>query len=85
MLNDLSFENSQRFFVHLWSLLKHRNLKFCQEVSETLAQVIDHDVNLINDWNFANDSLLTTCIPRSAMHTVNNASLSASMPSGVVY
>lgn len=77
--------NSQRFVVHLWSLWKHRNLKLCQEVSETFAQVIDHDVHLIDDWNFANDSLLATCIPRSAMHIVNNASLSSAMPYGVVY
>jgi len=84
MLNDLSHENSQCFTTLLQSLRKHMDIKLWQEVSETVAQVIDRDVHLIDDWNLANDSLLTTRIPHLVMHTVNNASLSSAVLSGVV-
>jgi len=60
LLNQLSQEFVQRFLAILWSLWKHRNLKLCQDVTETCTHVVDRACNLMEDWYAANTTTLAT-------------------------
>ncbi|KAK2358306.1 hypothetical protein QL285_095501 [Trifolium repens] len=54
LLQSYTVENCQRFTATLWSLWKRRNLQLWQDVSETVAQVIDRAFHLVEDWCTAN-------------------------------
>jgi ribonuclease HI len=56
LLQRYNLENCQRFTAILWSLWKRRNLKLWQDVSETVAQVIDRAFHLVEDWCTANST-----------------------------
>jgi len=65
LVQDLSHDESQRFAALLWSMWKHRNLKLWQGVSETVAQVVDRAIHLVEDWSMAS-------IPAAASHSSSN-------------
>lgn len=67
LVQELSRDASQHFAALLWSMWKHRNLKLWQDVSETVAQVVDRAVHLVEDWSMAN-------IPAAIAHSSNNIS-----------
>jgi len=73
LLHELSRENSQRFTATIWSLWKHRNLKPWQEISETVVQVIDCVVRLLEDWNRKNAQAATTRNPCPSQQVDNSA------------
>lgn len=54
LVHVLSRKEGQQFSALLWSLWKHRNLKLSQGVSETVAQVVDRAIHLVEDWIMAN-------------------------------
>lgn len=55
LLHDLASNNSRRFAVTIWSLWKHRNLKLWNNTPETMAQVVDRAVRMLEDWKPANN------------------------------
>jgi hypothetical protein len=67
LVQDLSHDESQHFAALLWSTWKHRNLQLWQGVSETVAQVVDRAIHLVEDWSMANT-------PYAAAHNISNLS-----------
>jgi ribonuclease HI len=56
LLQKLNTQENAKLAALIWSLWKHRNLKLWQNKTETCAQIVDRALQLLHDWNQANDS-----------------------------
>jgi hypothetical protein len=55
LLQVLLIADSKHLVVTIWSMWTHRNLKLWQDVSETVAQVVERAVWMLEDWQLANN------------------------------
>jgi hypothetical protein len=56
LLPSLFASLSQRLVALFWSIWKHRNIKVCEDVTETYALVVERTRSLVEDWKLANGS-----------------------------
>lgn len=53
LLHNLPSDSKQLFVANIWSLWKDKNLKLWD--SETVAQVVDRAIRMLEDWKIANN------------------------------
>ena len=72
LLQILSADLSQRFATVLWSIWKHRNLKFWDGVTETSALVVERARNMVVDWQLANASAARVSTASTTSSSIHN-------------